>query len=211
MSSVDSVPAERRTIPDNPGRVHSPRDRKRRAIKLLAAGYTTRAIRRKMIKEGFEPYEEVELIQMRQRYAPEISDLQESHAIDVFDRGLARRSERVRRLTILAERLEDELEEQDLVPLKVSKEYRATLAQIGAETDPLGLSSPVDPKDPWVILISKLFKIGEAQQLPSSTQSQKPSELNSPTSNEKLLSVEVESNSLPEESVEVKVGSQHSS
>ena len=149
------------------------------AVDLLAQGYTTRMIIVKMTDADLKPYGEVELVLMRQQYAPQIDDLRERGEVEVLTRGLARRSERVRRLALLGEKLEHGLALDDPegpVPLKVSVEYRKTLGQIQAEVDPLGLRSALDPDDPWMIMITKLMLLGEARQSLSSLPLQKDSE-----------------------------------
>lgn len=158
--------------------------RKELAIRLLANGYTTRSVNFQLQDAGHSPYPESELIQLRMQYSAHIDDLRERNEIEVRARGLARPSERIRRLVLLAEKLErkilaspqDSLVDEEGVPvkfkdqplsLKAVAEYRRILAQIQTEAQPLGIVEALGDDDPWVILITGLMKLGSGQALSS--------------------------------------------
>ena len=173
------------------------------AIDRLVEGYTTGVIVEKMKTALFRPFTEIELVQLRQQYAPEIADLRESLEIAVLESGLSRRSERIRRLSVLTESLEKDLKLEDEglpVPLKVSKEYRETIGQIAQEVDPLGLHSALDPKDPWFILITNMMQLRSDQHLTSSSSLPTPSDAASQTISVRPLDPEHVSNLLQAES-----------
>lgn len=189
-------------------------DRKRIAVELLAAGYTTRYIVKKMIEAEVEPYAETDLVAFRQQYAPEIADLQEASDREVLNSGLSRRAERVRRLSHYVETLENVLDSapEGQVPLKVGKEFRAAIKDIQEEVDPLGLRGLVDPNDPWVKHISLLISLRPDPQLPSNTPPLRLSESSSKTDTSvEQLSLGLDGKSLQEESVEVRVSTPRSS
>lgn len=84
-------------------------ERKDLAIQLLSQGYTTRAVNFRLQDAGLNPFQESELISMRQQYASEISDLREREEIELRAHGVARRGERIRRLNALVELLEERI------------------------------------------------------------------------------------------------------
>ncbi len=193
------------------------------AIRLLSQGYTTRAVNFRLQDAGQTPFQESDLIRLRQQYAPEIDDLREREEIEVRARGLARRGERIRRLNKLAELLETRLfvsdptdgstdsqpvprasEARD-IPLKLIAEYRKLVAQIGLEADPLGIAEALDQNDPWVQVIIMLTKSGSVPKSVSNLSSQTLLESPLQEISGELSLVEQERNSSQEESAEVRV------
>lgn len=186
------------------------------AIRLLAHGYTTRAVNFRLQDAGLEPYPEADLVSLRQQHAPEIDDLREREEIETRGRGLARRHERIRRLTLVAEKLEQTIKididpsipspdtsKSGAVPLKALAEYRRTLSAIRDEADPLGIAEALDPNDTWVLLITRLTKLRSDPQLPSNLKSATLLESSSPLTRSDLFLPEPEKSSSQEESVQV--------
>ena len=197
------------------------------AIRLLSQGYTTRAVNFRLQDAGQTPFQESDLIRLRQQYAPEIDDLREREEIEVRARGLARRGERIRRLNKLAELLETRLfvsdptdgstesqpvpSERKDIPLKLIAEYRKLVAQIGQEADPLGIAEALDQNDPWVQVIIMLTKSGSVPKSVSNLSSQNLLESPLQEISSELSQAERERNLLQEESVEVRVSTPPSS
>lgn len=197
--------------------------RKELAIRLLAHGYTTRAVNFRLQDAGHTQYPESELIKLRMQYSAHIDDLRERNEIEVRERGLARTSERIRRLTLLAEKLERRILASDLkpivdgegvpvkfetIPLKAVAEYRRLLAQIQTESTPLGIMEALGDDDPWVILITRLTRLESDHQLPSSLPLRISSTSKSRTINGELSDPEPERKSLPAENEPEKVSIQ---
>lgn len=197
-------------------------ERRDLAIRLLSQGYTTSAVNFRLQDAGHNPYPEVKLIQIRQQYAPAIDDLREREEIEIRARGLARRGERIRRLSKLAEAIEPRLFISDSEPandsespggvpsevnVKLAGEYRKVIQAIGQEADPLGITEALDPNDPWTQLIVLLTKSGSDRQLPSSLRSLTNSERSPRLTNSQFLPAEQERSSLLEESEQEKASS----
>lgn len=194
--------------------------RKELAIRLLAHGYTTRAVNFRLQDAGHEQYPESELVRLRQQYAAHIDDLREREEIDIRERGLARTSERIRRLQDLAERLEDRilasppqipipdggvLSRAPKLAIKEVAEYRRILDQIRVESVPLGIAEALNESDPWVILITRLMQSGSDRLLSNNSPSQKSLTLPLRMINGELSDPDPERKSLQEESEAEKV------
>ena len=85
--------------------------------------------------------------------------------------GLARREERIKRLTGLAERYEAILQVDDEgkpldspINLKIAVEYRKVIAELRTETEPLHVKMTVTEDDPWMELLQKLAQSKASRQ-----------------------------------------------
>ena len=126
---------------------------------LFARGYTVRHIRKWFNKRALEMGDpnavpnEQQLLQFAVRYADDIDGIRQQLAEDVLRAGLAKKEERVRRLSEVAETLEPAA--LDGVNLKAVESYRRLLKDIRDETDPLGLTI-ILPDDRWHLLLTDL-------------------------------------------------------
>lgn len=126
---------------------------------LFARGYTVRYIRKWFNKRALSMGDptavpnEQQLLQFAVRYADDIDGIRQQLAEDVLRAGLAKKEERVRRLSEVAEVLEPAA--MDGANLKATESYRRVLKDIRDETDPLGLTI-ILPDDRWAQLLTDL-------------------------------------------------------
>jgi uncharacterized protein YjaZ len=122
-------------------------------IMLFARGYTVRRIQLVLAQEHVEMSAQ-ELLLGAVQYAPDVEQVQRQLAESAFKRGLAKKDERVRRLSELAEKWEDKAG----VEAKAAGVYLRTLDQLKEETVGIGQTVPLDEDDPWAKLLKQLRK-----------------------------------------------------
>jgi hypothetical protein len=137
-------------------------------IVFFARGYSIRYIRAWLTRRAAElgrpslvPSEQ-QLLRLAVDYAPNIEEVREELAQDTLTRGLARKEERVRRLSEMAESIEGQA--QSGANLKASEMYRRALRDIKDEMEPIAIPI-ILPDDKWAQLLSGLR---EKRELPES-------------------------------------------
>jgi hypothetical protein len=153
---------------------------------LFARGYTVRYIRKWFNKRALQmgdPHavpNEQQLLQFAVKYADDIDGIRSQLAEDVLRAGLAKKEERVRRLSETAENLEPAAMEGS--NLKAVESYRRILKDIRDETEPLGLTI-ILPDDRWHQLLSDLSERQPSLEatLPEPTPSNESESVQNPT------------------------------
>jgi ribonucleotide reductase alpha subunit len=135
-------------------------------VQLFARGYTLRAIKKKVLLEYEKELTDTELLRYMDRYAPDIMAYQEQADQITLTTGLAKKEERVARLSELAEELEDDALKGNP---KLAPIYLRTLKQIQEEMEPLGINVSLPPNDPWRILLENLREVAQ-RSLPSQSE-----------------------------------------
>ena len=158
------------------------RDELIQIVTWFARGYTIRYIesqlRSRAAKAGMVDQlpTEQDLLTLAVRYSNDIEQVRSDLAKDALRAGLARKEERVRRLSESAEAIEDQV--MSGMNLKATETYRKILSSIHDEVEPLHLVI-ISPDDPWALLLTNLKKTRDSTPTPSvKTQST----LNSPKS-----------------------------
>lgn len=138
---------------------------------LFAHGYTIRYIRNWLFQRAAEfgrmdmvPTEQ-DLLRLAALYAEDIEKVREELAKDTLQRGLARKEERISRLTQAAETIEPQV--MDGTNLKATEMFRRLIKDIATEVDGLNIRIMM-PDDPWALL---LIDLKERAALPGTTQS----------------------------------------
>lgn len=127
-------------------------------IELLTYGYTARYITRYFLTEYKITLTDSDVLRAAVQFGAAIDQYQEEIGKQVLNHGLSQRAERVRRLSVLAEKLEPN-EGAKVLELKTVKVYLQTLKQIHDETEPFEILKAMDPDDPWVKLLSDLSQL----------------------------------------------------
>ena len=138
-------------------------------IEWFARGFTVRRIRAKLIKTYDYESSEKELMRLSIAYADDVEQARREISEMVLERGLASKSERVLRLSELAESWEDRAHTE----VKAAGVYQRTLKQIHDEVEPLGLTIVVPSSDPWGQLMLEL-KEARSQSTPIPTPDKDP-------------------------------------
>lgn len=133
-------------------------------MELFARGYTARTISKKMLAEFQVIVPDTVLLQGAVQYSDDIEEYRKELGRQAINAGAARKEERIRRLSELAEEWEDAAKANP----KAAGVYLRTLDQIREETEPLGLAVPVDKADPWKMLLQQLAQ-SRIEQLPGPT------------------------------------------
>lgn len=126
---------------------------------LFARGYTIRHIRKFLVgkaaslgRPDMVPTEQ-DLLTMASRYSDDIEKHRTELAQDALARGLARKEERITRLTWAVESVETDA--LTGLNLKATEMYRRLIKDIGTEVEGLNIRILM-PDDPWAQLLSKL-------------------------------------------------------
>ena len=121
-------------------------------IEWFARGFTVRRIRAKLLVEYEYESSEQELMRLSIAYADDVEQARREISEMVLERGLASKTERVLRLSELAESWEDRAHSE----AKAAGVYMRALKQVHEEIEPLGLTVLIPTSDPWGKLISDL-------------------------------------------------------
>jgi hypothetical protein len=142
-------------------------------IDLFAQGYTVRAVRRALVKRVARVPQEQALVQVAISYADQIRERRKQLASEVLSAGPIRPEERIRRLTHVAEIIEDVIEPNTADDPNAQPNlgransnvtaYLRTMEQIRREAEMAGLKPAIDPEDPWLLVLQQL----KAPSLPS--------------------------------------------
>jgi len=121
-------------------------------IDLFAKGYTVRRIREHLTEKlGGSPTDQ-QLMQLATLYADDIDGYRRQLSKDTLSRGLAIKSERIRRLAELAETWETKAQ----LETKSAGVYLSALKQIQSETDAIGFTGVLPEDDKWGQLLLSL-------------------------------------------------------
>jgi hypothetical protein len=142
-------------------------------IELFARGYTVRTIRRKIQEKMQMDPTEKDLLRLAILYAEDIEKYKKELAEMVFTSGLGIASERLSRLSELAESWEDKATKDP----KAAQVYLKTLETIQREVAPLNLVVQIPSTDPWFQILSKLR--GQSRQLSPPTTTSESSSISS--------------------------------
>lgn len=154
-------------------------------IELFARGYTIRFIEDKLKRRAAEKGRSdlvptpQQLLTLAVRYADDVEAVRGELAKRTFEAGLARKEERVRRLSEAAEAIEDQV--MSGINLKATETYRKILQSVHEEVEPLKLVV-ISPDDPWAQLLSNLKETRDSStqgEETSDSQSSLPSTLES--------------------------------
>ncbi len=162
-------------------------------IILFARGYTVRHIDRVLTKRADElgrtdlvPSQQ-QLLTLAVRYSDDVDQIREDMERQHLTTGLARKGERVRRLSELAENIEPtamrEATPEHPLNLDAMDMYRKIVKDIQGEIEPLNIKF-ISPDDPWALLLKRLSDEREhsnPQMLPDSDPSTRRSEEARPT------------------------------
>jgi hypothetical protein len=147
-------------------------------MELFARGYTARTIGKFMLEEFAVVIADSTILQGAVLYADDIETYRKEIGKLAVNTGLARKEERLRRLSELAESWEEPAKENT----KAAGVYLKTLDQIKEETDPLGHIVPVDKDDTWLQLLQQLVSGTRPSQTPQlQDQVKNPLETSSPS------------------------------
>jgi hypothetical protein len=128
-------------------------------VEFFARGYTIRYIHNHLMRRAAERSrpdlvpEPQDLLRLAVRYADNIEQIRGELAKDALRVGLARKEERIRRLSEAAEAIEPQVISG--MNLKATEGYRKLLQSIHDEVEPLKLIV-ITPDDPWAQLLTSL-------------------------------------------------------
>jgi hypothetical protein len=152
-------------------------------IVLFARGYTVRYIERRLIERAAEkgrpdlvPNQQ-QLMTLAVRYGDDIDQIREDMEKQLLTTGLARKGERVRRLSEMAENIEQVAlrppSAEAPLNLDAIEQYRKLVKDIHGEIEPLNIKF-IAPDDPWALLLNRLKEerdFSNPNLLPTSDQS----------------------------------------
>lgn len=176
-------------------------------IQWVARGYTLRRIHHLALQDHWPVLPTIRvLINLRNaakdpELAARVLSERDSSEGAVLTFGLARKAERIRRMSQLAERIEDKLgidspeaeyeeHQQRPIPEKLAKLYLDVQKQIQSETETLGIKLKINPDDEWLVLLRDLK---DRTALPGPTQGPQANSL-------ELSSIDSDSSSTPSKS-----------
>lgn len=136
-------------------------------VEMLARGYQLRTIKNKLKDELSVELTDTELLQYLNTFGEEIDLYREQFTQMTLTTGLADISERVRRLSELAENYEDSAMGGNT---KAAGVYLKTLSQIKEEMQPLGITIQ-NPNDPWIQMVQELQETSRQSRLLIGSQS----------------------------------------
>lgn len=170
LQDVTDPPGDTNRGVQGPAEVLTPLDKNLHSIEtrtfvvaLFAKGFTVRRIIKELTGRIGRTPDERELINLYSQYSGNIDELREEIAKRVLTTGLARAEVRIERLAELA----DEWAERAGKDAKSAAVYLKTLDQLREETEPLGLV-PIDPEDPWLLVITELRLASPSKEIPNS-------------------------------------------